>query len=116
MKSRGWLVAAVAIAVAAPLLLGACTLTVAELQGKTMPPTQGIKMSENPEYLGSFWRAVALPLYPAGLIAQRGGVETLYTAMRVLPGLWGMTLDEQRYIDERWRIFFEQFTAAEGQP
>jgi hypothetical protein len=76
-------------------LLTGCATTV------TRQDSVGLPTAENPEYLGHPLRLVALPLHFVGNVLRYGLVEPFYFAMNTMPDAVGLSLEEQRYLQER---------------
>jgi hypothetical protein len=76
-------------------LLTGCATTVARQDGVGLPT------AENPEYLGHPFRLVALPLHFVGNALRYGLIEPFYFAMNTMPDAVGLSLEEQRYLQER---------------
>lgn len=76
-------------------LLTGCATTVARTD------QVGLPTAENPEYLGHPFRLVALPLHLAGNIIRYGFIEPFYFVMNAIPDAVGLSLEEQRYLQER---------------
>lgn len=98
---------AVLVAVLAAGLAAGCATTgqttTAALPYQATQGSLGLKGEEDPTYsMGNPFRLLALVLYPAGLFLQRA-VEVPYAvAMRVDPGLFGLSEIEQQYLQQRW--------------
>ena len=76
-------------------LLAGCATTVARQDGVGLPT------AENPEFLGHPFRLVALPAHLIGNILRYGLIEPFYFAMNTMPDVVGLSLEEQRYLQER---------------
>jgi len=76
-------------------LLTGCATTVARQDGVGLPT------AENPEYLGHPFRLIALPAHLIGNILRYGLIEPFYFAMNTMPDAVGLSLEEQRYLQER---------------
>ena len=89
-------------------LLTGCATTVARQDGVGLPT------AENPEYLGHPFRLIALPAHLIGNILRYGLIEPFYFAMNTMPDAVGLSLEEQRYLQERretWAREYEAFRA-----
>lgn len=76
-------------------LLTGCATTVARQDNIGLPT------AENPEFLGHPFRLVALPAHLFGNILRYGLIEPFYFAMNSIPDAVGLSLEEQRYLQER---------------
>lgn len=83
------------IALALTVLLTGCATTVARQDAVGMPNAQ------NPEYLAHPFRLAALPATVAGYVVQYVALEPFYFLMSGIPDAVGLSLDEQRYLEER---------------
>ncbi len=91
-------------------LLTGCATTVARQDGVGLPT------AENPEYLGHPFRLVALPLHFVGNIVRYGFIEPFYFAMNTMPDAVGLSLEEQRYLQERQEVWAREYEAFRAQP
>jgi hypothetical protein len=91
-------------------LLTGCATTVAQQD------TVGLPTAENPEYLGHPFRLVALPLHFVGNILRYGLIEPFYFAMNTMPNAVGLSLEEQRYLQERQETWAREFEAFRALP
>jgi hypothetical protein len=91
-------------------LLTGCATTVARQDGIGLPT------AENPEYLGHPLRLVALPLHFVGNVLRYGLIEPLYFAMNTMPDAVGLSLEEQRYLQERQETWAREFEAFRALP
>ncbi len=67
--------------------------------------TEGLPNAEHPEYLIHPFRLIALPLHVTGNILQYGLVEPLYFGLAATPDLYGLSVEEQRYLAEREAVW-----------
>jgi len=91
-------------------LLTGCATTV------TRQDSVGLPTAENPEYLGHPLRLVALPLHFVGNVLRYGLVEPFYFAMNTMPDAVGLSLEEQRYLQERQETWAREFEAFRALP
>jgi hypothetical protein len=91
-------------------LLTGCATTVARQDNIGLPT------AENPEYLGHPFRLVALPLHFVGNIVRYGLIEPLYFAMNTMPDAVGLSLEEQRYLQERQETWAREYEAFLARP
>jgi len=91
-------------------LLTGCATTVARQDGIGLPT------AENPEYLGHPLRLVALPLHFVGNVLRYGLIEPFYFAMNTMPDAVGLSLEEQRYLQERQETWAREFEAFRALP
>jgi hypothetical protein len=91
-------------------LLAGCATTV------TRQDQVGLPTAENPEYLGHPFRLVALPLHLAGNVIRYGFIEPFYFAMNSMPNAVGLSLEEQRYLQERQETWAREYEAFRALP
>jgi hypothetical protein len=84
-----------AVALVLGVLLTGCASTVASQYSIGLPNAQ------NPEYLAHPFRLAALGAHMAGNAIQLGIVEPFYFFMNRIPDAVGLSLDEQRLIEQR---------------
>jgi hypothetical protein len=59
---------------------------------------------------------VALPLHFVGNIVRYGLIEPLYFAMNTMPDAVGLSLEEQRYLQERQETWAREYEAFLARP
>ena len=91
-----------AVALVLGVLLAGCASTVARQDSTGLPNAQ------NPEYLAHPFRLAALGAHAVGNAIQLGIMEPFYFLMNRIPDAVGLSLEEQRLIEQRkhdWDTF-----------
>lgn len=104
MRTRCGQVLVIAIALA--VLLTGCSSTLARQD------TIGMPNAQNPEYLANPFRLMALPGTLAGYTLQFLVVEPFYFVMNAMPDAVGLSLEEQRYLEERKAAWDKSYGTA----
>lgn len=99
MKAR-WL-GTLAIGLLLVSVLAGCTTTAASRED-----LGGLPRAESAEFMIHPLRMIALGFNMAGNVFQYTAAEPFYFALAVTPELWGLSLEERRYLElrkEAWR-------------
>ena len=102
MKTR-W-VGTLAIGLFLVSVLAGCTTTAASRED-----LGGLPRADYPEFMMHPLRLVGLGFSVAGNIVQYTAAEPFYFLIAPAPELWGLSLEERRYLEERkeaWRGYF----------
>ena len=85
-------------------LLAGCATTAVQRQDLGGLPTAG-----SPEYLAHPLRMISMGFHFAGNVSQYVAVEPFFFLMGTIPEVVGLSLEEQRYLEQRqeaWRQYF----------
>jgi hypothetical protein len=97
----------VLIALALAVLLTGCATTTARQD------TLGMPNAQNPEYLANPIRVIAAPLTVVGYALQFLVVEPIAFALNSAPDAFGLSLEEQRYLQERQAAWEKTLTTKQ---
>jgi hypothetical protein len=70
----------------------------------------GVPDERNPEYMAHPLRMIALPTHFAFSLLQYGFLEPLYFAVNQAPNAFGLSLQEQQYLNQREAAWAKTFS------